>query len=293
MDRDHVTKLQWHRMILVVALVLVSASAAFGKAAFIPLPKKAAESDLIARVRILSTRKLQGSKDYRSIARVKVARVIKGLGFGRKFDLEFDNGLGCPNVHYSKGDDCLIFAVRMANGHYQTYNAYYGKIDVKETRKNGKPSATVSGNALGLKGIIPLEKAFEEIEKHVVRSSGVLPLDKKGNFVLYVSNQSFAITPVDITIRIDGKEAVCGDFDVAAHPMRAQHNWIKHVFHLSPGKHTLEAVSKKGEATLKREFQIKDKHWATVDYWYYPNKRHRRNDRHFSFTIKDKPIRFR
>ena len=122
-------------------------------------------------------------------------------------------------------------------------------------------------------------------------SEKIIPQDKDGNLTLYVSNQSFAITPVDITILIDGRKAVIGNFDVKGKRI-AQHNWIKHVFTLSPGKHKLKVLSKKGEAILEKEFSIKGKHWAVVDYWYYPKSHYSPTPRKFRFNIQDKPIQF-
>lgn len=122
-------------------------------------------------------------------------------------------------------------------------------------------------------------------------SEKIVPQNKDGNLTLYVSNQSFAITPVDITIFIDGRKAVTGNFDVKGE-LIAQHNWIKYVFSLPPGKHKLKAVSKKGEAVLEKEFNIKGKHWAVVDYWYYPKSHYDPTPRKFSFRIQDKPMQF-
>ncbi|MDH4240726.1 MAG: hypothetical protein OEW48_14295 [Phycisphaerae bacterium] len=117
----------------------------------------------------------------------------------------------------------------------------------------------------------------------------ILEQDEKGNFTLYVSNQSFAISPVDITIHIDGKKAVDRKFDVGN-----QHNWIGHSFSLSKGEHKLVAVSKKGSARFEGKFEIKDKHWAVIDYCYYPDTSRGSGPtpKKFSFNIQDKPIYF-
>lgn len=112
----------------------------------------------------------------------------------------------------------------------------------------------------------------------------LLPQDKNGNFILYVSNQSFAISPVDIAIYINGNKAISSEFEV-----RNQHNWVKHIFSLQTGKHKLKIVSQKGEAILEKEIEVKGKHWVAIDYWYYPKKD---GKKHFSFLIQDKPIYF-
>ena len=110
-----------------------------------------------------------------------------------------------------------------------------------------------------------------------------LPQVENGNFVLYVSNQSFALPRVDITIHIDDKEAVSSDFDVGN-----QHNWVQHTFQLDPGKHKLVAASREGSALLEQGFEVKDKHWAVVDYWYSKQD----GKKQFSFVIQDQPIGF-
>jgi len=121
-----------NQMVLFVSLLcLFSAPFAFGLAAYIPLPQKVADSDLIARVTILSTHRLQRSERYKSLAKAKVVEAIKGSRVGEIIQLEYDNGLVCPNVHYSKNEDVIIFAVKMDNGHYYTYNTYNGKYKVK------------------------------------------------------------------------------------------------------------------------------------------------------------------
>lgn len=119
------------------------------------------------------------------------------------------------------------------------------------------------------------------------RSEAWLPQDKDGNFTLYVSNQSIAMPLVDITVRIDGKLAVRDEFHVKGKRI-LQHNWIKHVFVLKPGKHTLFATTKKGKAVLERKFEVKDKHWAVIDYSY--NRRTAK--KLLLFRIKDERIMF-
>ena len=112
----------------------------------------------------------------------------------------------------------------------------------------------------------------------------ILPQTTNGNFVLYVSNQSSSMSPVDITIHVDGKKAVSSEFAVGN-----SHQWVKHTFQLPPGKHKLVAVSKKGSATMEKEFDIKDKHWAVVDYWFSNSNQ---EGKKFSFMVRDTPIAF-
>jgi hypothetical protein len=125
--------------------------------------------------------------------------------------------------------------------------------------------------------------------RDVNSAEDILEQDENGNLTLYVSNQSFAISPVDITVHIDGKKAVDRKFDVGN-----QHIWIGYSFSLSKGEHKLVAVSKKGGARFEGQFEIKDEHWAVVNYWYYPDTTGGAGStpRKFSFNIQDKPILF-
>ncbi len=63
-------------------------------------------------------------------------------------------------------------------------------------------------------------------------------LDPGGNFVLYVSNQSFYIDPVDIQIWIDGECVVREYFEVGN-----QHNYRPFVLRLSEGTHCTDQAT--------------------------------------------------
>jgi hypothetical protein len=87
-----------------------------------------------------------------------------------------------------------------------------------------------------------------------------------GNFELFVSNQSFATTPIDIRVSIDGTPVVQRYFDVGN-----QHNWRKFGFSLSPGEHSIMATSVKGKATIETNFSLGNRRCSAIlDYWYYP-----------------------
>lgn len=119
-------------------------------------------------------------------------------------------------------------------------------------------------------------------------------IPKNDNFILYISNQSFAVNPVDIMVFIDGSIVVDQEFDVAGRKM-AQHSWERFQFSLPPGKHTIRAVSSKGETQLEQDFDIVNDHWAVINYWYYPEVTGGAGPtpRSFEFTIKDEPILFK
>ena len=118
--------------------------------------------------------------------------------------------------------------------------------------------------------------------------------DKNGNFTLYVSNQSFAVTPVDIQVYVNDQKVIERTFDVTGERGMPQHNWIPFRFQADPGTYRLRVESKKGKALLNTTFEIKDKHWAAIDYWNYPKNatRPEATGPKFTFTIQDQPIGF-
>lgn len=114
-------------------------------------------------------------------------------------------------------------------------------------------------------------------------------LDPNGNFTLHVSNQSFAITPVDIQVLIDGERVVHEDFDVGN-----QHGWKRYTLSLAPGKHEIRVSSEKGKAELSQEIEVTGQHWAVIDYWYYPEVTGGAGPtpKKFGFSMQDSPIGF-
>lgn len=111
--------------------------------------------------------------------------------------------------------------------------------------------------------------------------------DEADNFTLYVSNQSFDASTVDVQILIDGKVIVDEFFEVGNQHIRREYR-----LYLSSGKHILKALTKRGEAELRSEFIVTNKHWAAVSYWYYPDTHHNPTPRQFTFIIQDTPILF-
>ena len=118
--------------------------------------------------------------------------------------------------------------------------------------------------------------------------------NKNGNFTLYISNQSFAVNPVDIQVYIDDDQIIDQKFDVSGERGVPQHNWIPFHFKASPGSYRLHVESKKGEAVLDTTFEIKDKHWAVIDYWNYPEVSGGAGPTppKFTFNFQDQPIGF-
>ena len=92
-----------------------------------------------------------------------------------------------------------------------------------------------------------------------------LPVATDPTFVLYISNQSFELDPVDIEARLDGEIAVQGDFLV-----EGQHSWHTFDFDLAPGSHELRAVTQTGAVDHVWTFEIPEgARYGVLDFWYY------------------------
>lgn len=113
--------------------------------------------------------------------------------------------------------------------------------------------------------------------------------DPNGNFHLYISNQSFAVSLVDIKVFIDGKLVVNGSFEVGS-----QHNYQLFVLKLSSGRHKIVAESSKGHARLEQIFDVNDRPWATLTYWFYPKAEGGAKPcpPQFKFDLSKEPIYF-
>ena len=93
----------------------------------------------------------------------------------------------------------------------------------------------------------------------------ILPVASPPTFILYVSNQSFDLDPVDIEVRLDGQLAVEGDFLV-----EGQHSWHTFSFDLSPGTHELRAVTLAGDSVAVETIEMAEEpRYAVLDFWFY------------------------
>ena len=114
------------------------------------------------------------------------------------------------------------------------------------------------------------------------------PVPTEPNFVLYVSNQSFDIDPVDIDIYIDDELTVEGDFLVGT-----QHSWHQFEIELSPGEHTIRAVTSAGDTERTDTIEIpEEKRYAVVNFWYYPESDTEPFGPTFSFDLFEDPPGF-
>ncbi len=83
----------------------------------------------------------------------------------------------------------------------------------------------------------------------------------ESEFILYVSDQSYELSPVDIKVYIDDKLVIDDNFEVGN-----QHNWESFDFKLKQGKHTIKAVTAEG-IVFEDEFTVLGKRWAVLNYW--------------------------
>lgn len=119
--------------------------------------------------------------------------------------------------------------------------------------------------------------ADASVREDTVRAPG------KGNFTLYVSNQSFERPTIDVRVEIDGRIVVAEEFEV-----EDQHNWLEFRLPLRPGSHVIHATSRRGGAELRRTFRVKGKRWAVLDYWCCDDAA----DPRFTFDVSKRPVAF-
>ena len=106
------------------------------------------------------------------------------------------------------------------------------------------------------------------------------------NFILFVSNQSFAEPTVDITATIDGKGVIATNLKV-----ENQHHWEIYSVRLSKGRHDLHVEAKRGEVLLDTSFEVKERHWGLLSYWGGSGKNEGKLHG-LTFDLLDKPPAF-
>jgi hypothetical protein len=111
--------------------------------------------------------------------------------------------------------------------------------------------------------------------------------NKDGNFVLYVSNQSFEMKTVDILVTIDGRPVLQEYFKVGN-----QHVWKRFSLQLSDGRHKIHTVTRKGEAEIEEAFEVAGKRWSVLNFCYGKREGHKCNKPSFIFEVSDKPVGF-
>jgi len=85
-----------------------------------------------------------------------------------------------------------------------------------------------------------------------------------GNPVVWVTNQSYDKSPVDIRVSIDGFPKVVGVYYVGD-----QHLYSQYELHLPPGRHEMTVSSILGSATGSRTFHVTQSQlWIAIAYWF-------------------------
>jgi hypothetical protein len=106
------------------------------------------------------------------------------------------------------------------------------------------------------------------------------------NVTLLVSNQSFAVNPVEIEISLDGEVVVRDTFDVAG-DHAPQHNWREYGVRLEPGTHDLVATASDG-AEFATTFDVADDHTLAIAHW-AEEARGRGTEPKSYFTVESQP----
>jgi hypothetical protein len=120
-------------------------------------------------------------------------------------------------------------------------------------------------------------------------SNGPPAMSGSGALILYVSNQSFAINPVEIKVFIDGRKVIDDKF-----PIRYQRNWRKYPFELTKGTHHLRIESANGDAIWEETLDIARKQWGVINYWCQPKDAESLANavKKITFELKNEPFYF-
>jgi hypothetical protein len=147
------------RRLILCSFALLLPAIAFAMAAGLDLETALRDADLIARIKVVSTKPAPAGSRYKQLALATMTESIKGSKAGETIQLLSDNGSTCPNVLYAANDDCIIFARRTPEGYYETMNTYAGQFRVRdglveacylfyrtepELAKKAKPEAIIS-----------------------------------------------------------------------------------------------------------------------------------------------------
>ena len=108
------------------------------------------------------------------------------------------------------------------------------------------------------------------------------------SFSLFVSNQSFELSPVDMYIQVDNQLAVSGDFEVGS-----QHTWLRFELGLSPGQHRLRVTTHDlADVVLDQPFEMDDRKYGIVSFWYYPTGSPEPTPPQFQLNVQDEEPAF-
>jgi hypothetical protein len=151
-------------------------------------------------------------------------------------------------------------------GTYESGEAWETEVLALSPDYVTEPSTTVptepGGAEPGEPGVPEPMPLPEPAPRTATTLPGVVQSDD-GNLELHVSNQSFDITPVDITITLDGEQLVAQEFDV-----EGQHNWIRFSFDVKPGAHMLAVTANDGSVSRETDVEIGSAtKYGIVNFW--------------------------
>jgi len=161
------------------------------------------------------------------------------------------------------------------------------KTNVRQTRRALRIVTRI--NVAALLGSIAIVASCAstppEPRPQVVDKGALIDESESGNVILYVSNQSYTLSPVDISVSIDDQPLLSAEFRVVD-----QHNYVRYQFDWTPGVYVLRATSEKGSVFLEQTVEIADQAWGFVGFWYDPP---RQQEKVFTVFFQDEPIGFR
>jgi hypothetical protein len=151
-------------------------------------------------------------------------------------------------------------------GTYESGEAWESEVLALSPDYVTEPSTTVptepGGAEPGEPGVTEPMPLPEPDPSAATTVPGVVQSDD-GNLELHVSNQSFDVTPVDITVMLDGEQLVAQEFDV-----ESQHTWIKFSFDVKTGPHTLAVTANDGSVSRDAHVEIGSAtKYGIVNFW--------------------------
>ena len=127
------------RIVAAVTAGLLVGVSAHALALSMPLAERVAKADFIGVVEVRSVRPSPAAalpeedrqRSFLQIAEAVVITPVKGQDVPSRITIDFDNGLGCPNVLYERDHVYLVFLWRDAEGSYSTVNYQQGRFEVR------------------------------------------------------------------------------------------------------------------------------------------------------------------
>lgn len=108
------------------------------------------------------------------------------------------------------------------------------------------------------------------------------------NFTLFSSNQSLDLPRIDLKIAVDAEIVEARDLECGN-----RKNWHRVEMNLSKGEHVIEATSRAGKASATKAFQLADRKWCAICFWYRPKTSDPEGPGKITIDILDSEPQFR